>query len=125
MMEICLSEILAGITPAIRSQRRKIFGVFCIGEFDISVSGKCLTMSPQSRRQHTVKHIKSLLYGMSYIIRSPYSHQISWLIKWQFGCSKRNHFTDQFFALSDTHSSDCDSIPCIWAQEVYGLLSEI
>lgn len=124
-MEIRFSKMFAGITSTIIREWSKIFGIFCIVYFDIFDSSKCLSVPTQSCRQHTIKHIKSLFYRMTNIFWSTDSHQISWLIDWQFGCGKRNYFTNQILTFSHTHSSDRDSISRILRKKLYRLLSQI
>ena len=117
--------MFACIASTVICERSKIFGVFCIIYLDISISSKRLSVSTQSRRQYAIKHIESFFDRMTNIFRSTDSHQISWLISWQFGCSKRNYFTNQLLTFSHTHSSHSDSISRILTKKFDRLLSQI
>ena len=77
MMEIRLGEILTGVAAAVRGQWSKILGIFSIRKFDVSLGRERFAVPSQSRRQHTIEHIKSLFNGMSDVFRSSDAHQIS------------------------------------------------
>lgn len=119
VMEISSRKIFAGITSTVIRQWSEVPSIFGIGYFDISTRSKCLSMSSQSRRQYTIKHIKSLLNSMSNILRSSDSHQISRLICRQLRSSKCYYFTNQILTFSHTHPSDSNPIPGIIRKKIY------
>lgn len=125
MMKICLTKIFTRITLTALSQRREIFSILSICYFNVSIIRKSDSMSSNSGRLYTIKHIKSIFNRMQNIFWRTNSHQISRFICWQFITDIIDNITNKFFGFSNTYSSNRYSIPCILTQKIDRFLSQI
>lgn len=91
--------------------------IFFTSDFDITIAGKCLTMTTNTSRKDTVHHVNSSCNSLDEILGCSYSHEIVWLIFWKDRRKDIENMIHVFLALSYRESANSNSWKIKWLDE--------
>lgn len=113
MVEIGARIGATGPTRTSLGEWAVIVAVARISDLDLAMIAKSDTMSSESGRQDTVKHIHTMFDRMTKIIGHTDTHEVSGSVRRKQWSSVFDHSLYFFRTLTDTDSPDRDTVWCV------------
>ena len=125
VMEIRLSKMPRSKAVGYLAQGREIIPKLGIFEIDDAMLGEGVTVAPETRRTHTVKHIKAVVYRMCNVLDRPHTHQVMRHVSRKTRTTKLYDLLHEVLRLADRYSSDRYPVHRKGRQSFDRLLSQV